>query len=86
MSAQFEPVISENVVRLREALKRARSLRQSLRTSGVDGIYEHVEDVDGNWLENWTDEDIAVMDEAALNYLNFRDATLRENSVYVRDS
>jgi hypothetical protein len=67
MSAEFEPVISENVVRLREALKRARSLRQSLRTSGVDGIYEHVEDVDGDWLENWTDEDIAVMDEVASN-------------------
>lgn len=67
MSAEFEPVISENVARLREALKRARSLRQSLRNSGVDGIYEHVEDVDGDWLENWTDEDIAVMDETASN-------------------
>ncbi len=70
MSANFEPVISENVARVREALKRARSLRQSLRTSGIDGIYEHVSDVDGNWLENWTDtEDILVIHEAATNIL-----------------
>lgn len=68
MSTDFEPVISENVARLREALKRARSLRQSLRTSGVDGIYEYAEDIDGDWLENWTDtEDILVIDEAATN-------------------
>jgi hypothetical protein len=60
-------MISENAARLREALKRARSLRQSLRTNGVDGIYDHVEDVDGDWLENWTDEDIVEIDKAASN-------------------
>ncbi len=67
MSANIEPVISENVARAIEALERVRSLRESILAKGIDGVYDHFEDVDGDWLENWTDEDIAVMDEAASN-------------------
>lgn len=67
MSANSKPVISENVARVREALKRVRSLRESILAKGIDGIYDHVSDVDGNWLENWTDEDIVVIEEAPSN-------------------
>ena len=67
MSANSEPVMSENVARARKAIKRVRSLRESILAKGIDGIYEYVEDVDRDWLENWTDEDILMTDEAALN-------------------
>ncbi|BAZ13592.1 hypothetical protein NIES4071_54310 [Calothrix sp. NIES-4071] len=67
MSANFEPVISENVARAIEALQRVRSLRESILAKGIDGIYDHFEDVDGDWLENWTDEDIVEIDKAASN-------------------
>lgn len=68
MSANSEPVISENVARAREALQRVRSLRESILSKGIDGIYDHVKDVDGDWLENWTEdaEDI-VVDEVTSN-------------------
>ena len=68
MSANSEPVISENVARAIEALQRVRSLRESILAKGIDGIYDHFEDIDGDWLENWTEdaEDI-VVDEATSN-------------------
>ncbi len=46
-------------------VQRARSLRNARRTLGVSGICEHIEDVDGDWLENWTDtQNTPANDEA----------------------
>ncbi|MBV9387199.1 MAG: hypothetical protein JOZ78_12310 [Chroococcidiopsidaceae cyanobacterium CP_BM_ER_R8_30] len=32
-------------------------MRQARRELGVNGICHHIEDVDGDWLENWSDPD-----------------------------
>lgn len=52
MSIQPE---EEKITRAREALQRARELKRSRRAMGVDGIRQFVKDVDGDWLDNWTD-------------------------------
>lgn len=45
----------EKIARAREALQRSRELKRSRRAMGVDGIRQFVKDVDGDWLDNWTD-------------------------------
>lgn len=45
----------EKIARAREALQMSRDLRRSRRELGVDGIRQFVKDVDGDWLENWSD-------------------------------
>ncbi|WP_414544433.1 hypothetical protein [Nostoc sp. CCY0012] len=55
MSYQIEVPKEERITRAREALSRARALRRSRRRMGVDGIHQFVKDVDGDWLENWTE-------------------------------
>lgn len=55
MSAPLKVLEEQRVVRAREALQRARELRHSRRVHGVDGIRQFVKDVDGDWLDNWTD-------------------------------
>lgn len=35
------------------ALASVRALRKSRKIAGVDGICDHVKDVEGDWLENW---------------------------------
>ncbi len=55
MSAKSEILREQKVVRAVKALQRARSLRNTRITIGVSGICEHIEDVDGDWLESWTD-------------------------------
>jgi len=42
----------------REALQRVRALRETRKVTGVEGIRHHVDDVDGDWLENWTVEEL----------------------------
>lgn len=56
MTTQLEILKQQRISGAREALHRARALRSSRRTLGVDGICQHVKDVDGDWLENWSDE------------------------------
>lgn len=45
----------EQITRARVALQRSRELKRSRRAMGVDGIRQFVKDVDGDWLDNWTD-------------------------------
>lgn len=45
----------EKIARARVALQRSRELKRSRRAMGVDGIRQFVKDVDGDWLDNWTD-------------------------------
>ncbi len=45
----------EKITRARVALQRSRELKRSRRAMGVDGIRQFVKDVDGDWLDNWTD-------------------------------
>ncbi len=56
MSNNFEATRIQNITRAKAALGRVRSLRRTRRSLGVDGICQHIKDVDGNWLENWMDE------------------------------
>ena len=53
----METLREKNIRIAREALKRARALRQARRERGADGICHHIEGVDGDWLENWSDLD-----------------------------
>lgn len=70
MSVNLDIFKEQKNLRALEALQRARILRHSRRTAGVDGILRHIENVDGNWLENWTDtEDTLVNDETNKNDL-----------------
>jgi uncharacterized damage-inducible protein DinB len=72
MSAKSEVLREQKVVRAAKALQRARSLRNTRRTIGVSGIIEHIEDVDGDWLEKWTDTPNTLLeDEADKGALSF---------------
>ncbi len=42
--------------RFRSSLKASRALQDIKLTEGVKGIDRLVEDVEGDWLENWDDE------------------------------
>jgi hypothetical protein len=55
MSTRPEPSSEQRISRARDALQRARDLRISRRTRGVNGIRQFVKDVDGDWLNDWTD-------------------------------
>lgn len=55
MSYQVEIPKEQRITRAREALESVRELRRAKKRLGVDAIYEFVKDIDGNWLENWTD-------------------------------
>ncbi|MBD2415309.1 hypothetical protein H6H01_32275 [Nostoc calcicola FACHB-3891] len=55
MSSQLEALKEQRISRAREALQRSRELRRSRRAMGVDGIRQFVKDVDGDWLNDWTD-------------------------------
>lgn len=57
MTNQLENCREQRISKARAALQRARALRHSRRTLGVDGISQYIEDVDGDWLENWSVED-----------------------------
>lgn len=58
---QQEAIQEQTINTAREALQRVRALRNTRKLSGVDGICQHVEDVEGDWLESWCDEDSSVM-------------------------
>ncbi len=37
----------------RLALQRVRALRKTRKQFGVNGIHQHITDVEGDWLEMW---------------------------------
>lgn len=57
MTAQTQELRKQKVAKAKEALQRARALRESRKVFGVDGISQLVDDVDGDWLEKWSEED-----------------------------
>ena len=48
---------SARLARLRKTLKDIHALQETKLAEGVKGIDKYVEDVDGDWLENWDDEE-----------------------------
>jgi hypothetical protein len=52
-----EMLREQKISSAREALQRVRALRETRKVAGVEGIRQHVEDVDGDWLEKWFVED-----------------------------
>lgn len=57
MTAQTQEHRKQKVGKAKEALQQARALRESRKVFGVDGINQFVDDVDGDWLEKWSEED-----------------------------
>ena len=57
MTTQTKEFCKQKVSKAKEALQRARALRKSRKVFGVDGISQFVDDVDGNWLEEWSEAD-----------------------------
>jgi hypothetical protein len=47
---------SEKVDRALETLKANRRYQQDQLTLGLDRVDRYVEDVEGDWLDDWTDE------------------------------
>jgi hypothetical protein len=54
---QQKAIQEQAISTAREALQRVRALRNTRKLSGVDGICQHIENVEGDWLERWHDED-----------------------------
>lgn len=50
-------VKSDPLARFRNSLKASRALQNIKLAEGVKGIERYVEDVEGDWLENWDDEE-----------------------------
>lgn len=70
MTAQLEILREKKIARAREALERARALRRTRRDFGVDGICQHIPDVDGDWVETWSDKASICMKEVRGNALS----------------
>ncbi len=47
---------SPRLTRLRKNLQDIHALQETKLAEGVNGIERYVEDVEGDWLENWDDE------------------------------
>jgi hypothetical protein len=50
-------VKSDPLARFKKSLDASRALQETKLAEGVEGINRYVEDVEGDWLENWHDED-----------------------------
>lgn len=57
MNNQKKTLHKQIVGKEKQAIHRARALRESRKVFGVDGITQLVDDVDGDWLEKWSEED-----------------------------
>lgn len=57
MTIQTKEFCQQKVDKAKEALQRARALRESRKVFGVDGISQIVDDVEGDWLEKWSEEE-----------------------------
>lgn len=53
---------------IQEYLDYARQLQDSRLKYGIDGIRQFVSDVDGNWLEKWSDDDMKINYVSATYY------------------
>ncbi len=57
MTAQTKELREQKIDKAKGTLQQARALRESRKVFGVDGISQFVDDVDGDWLEKWSEED-----------------------------
>ncbi|MGI8501823.1 MAG: hypothetical protein ACR2LR_11875 [Hassallia sp.] len=58
MPNQRESNGNQQLDRFSEALATARNMQQDWLNYGVDFVHLYVEDVHGNWLENWGEESV----------------------------
>jgi len=58
MRKQQETKSNSQVDQFAEALAAARKMQQDWLTYGIDFVHIYVEDVDGDWLEKWGNDDI----------------------------
>lgn len=57
MESEVKTVNPEKVKKALELLEAARALERDRINWGVDCIYRHIENVDGDWLERWGEDD-----------------------------
>jgi hypothetical protein len=50
---QHKAIQKRAIITATQALQKIRALRNARKLSGIDGICQHVEDVEGDWLERW---------------------------------
>jgi hypothetical protein len=58
---------SQKVDSALDMLRANRKYRQDKRTHGVERVKLYVEDVEGDWLENWSDSDQSSTSPSALS-------------------
>ena len=58
MPNQRESNSNQQVDRFSEALATARNMQHDWLNYGIDFVHLYVEDVQGNWLENWGEESV----------------------------
>ncbi len=51
------PPIPDPLARFKKSLDASRALQKTKLAQGVQGINRYVEDVEGNWLETWSDDE-----------------------------
>lgn len=70
---------NEQVDRFSEALATARNMQQDWLNYGVDFVHLYVEDVHGNWLENWGEE--SVLDSLKEFFVSDDDVAVRVRQI-----
>ena len=51
------PPIPDPLARFKKSLLSSRALQKTKQAEGVKGINRYVEDVEGNWLETWSNDE-----------------------------
>lgn len=52
-----QEVKSDLLARFKKSRDASRALQETKLAEGVEGIHRYVEDVEGDWLENWSDDE-----------------------------
>lgn len=55
--ASNKKVKPDPLARFKKSLDASRALQETKLAEGVEGINRYVEDVEGDWLETWSDEE-----------------------------
>lgn len=60
MSTERESLCQDRLEKALEALEAARKMQHDWMTHGLDFVHLYIEDVDGDWLERWGDDEDAL--------------------------
>lgn len=68
---------------IQQQLDYARQLQESRLKYGVDGIRQFVSDVDGNWLEKWSDNEMKINYVSATYYVDDKQLVITTNFEHI---